>query len=47
MNRKQMILLIDNYYKSIERITPPRFRSYSNLELKKVILMFDIKINDS
>ena len=47
MNRKQMILLIDNYYKSIERTIPPRFRSYSNLELKKVILMFDIKINDS
>jgi hypothetical protein len=47
MNRKQMMACIEQYYKSIERTTPPRFRSYSNLELKKVILMFDIKINDS
>ena len=42
MNRKQMLLAIEAYYKSIERTTPPRFRSYSNLELKKVIAMFDI-----
>jgi len=46
MNRKQMILLIDNYYKSIERTTPPQFRSYSNIELKKTIILFDIKINE-
>jgi hypothetical protein len=41
-----MIILIDNYYKSIERTIPPQFKNYSNLELKKVISMFDIKINE-
>ena len=46
MNRKQMIVVIEAYYKSIERTIPPQFRSYSNLELKKVISMFDIKIEN-
>jgi hypothetical protein len=46
MNRKAMILLIDNYYKNINRVNPPQFRNYSNHELKQVISMFDIKINE-
>ena len=39
-----MIILIDNYYKSIERTNPPQFREYSNQELKLVIMLFDIKV---
>lgn len=39
-----MILLIEDYYKSIERTNPPQFREYSNQELKLVIILFDIKI---
>jgi hypothetical protein len=46
MNRKQMILLIEDYYKSIERIKPPQFREYSNQELKLVIILFDIKVKN-
>lgn len=42
MNRKAMILLIDAYYKKINRNPAPKFKEYSNLELKKVIAMFDI-----
>ena len=46
MNRKLMLKIIDNYYKSINRNPAPQFKNYSNLELKKVISMFDIKINE-
>lgn len=42
MNRKQMILAIEQYYKNINRNPTPQFKTYSNLELKKVISMFDI-----
>jgi hypothetical protein len=41
-----MILLIEDYYKSIERTKPPQFREYSNQELKLVIILFDIKIKN-
>jgi hypothetical protein len=46
MNRKQMIVVIEAYYKSIERTIPPQFRTYTNLELKQTIILFDIKINE-
>ena len=41
-----MIIVIEAYYKSIERIVPPQFRTYTNLELKQTIILFDIKIEN-
>ena len=42
MNRKSMILLIEKYYKSIERLNPPKYKDYTTHELKQVIIMFNI-----
>ena len=38
-----MLKCIEAYYKSINRNPAPKFNEYSNLELKKVISMFNIK----
>ena len=43
MNRKQMILAIEQYYREINRVNPPKYKDYTNHELKQVILMFNIK----
>ena len=43
MNRKMMIGLIEKYYREINRVNPPKFREYTNLELKQTISMFNIK----
>jgi hypothetical protein len=37
-----MLILIEAYYKNINRVNPPQFRNYSNHELKQVIVMFNI-----
>ena len=42
MNRKQMIAVIEAYYKTIGRTNPPKFHDYSTAELKKTIKMFEI-----
>ncbi len=42
MNRKQMIAVIEAYYKSINRANPPKFHGYTTAELQKTIKMFDI-----
>ena len=42
MNRKAMLILIEAYYKSIDRINPPKYKDYTNHELKQVISMFNI-----
>ena len=44
LKRKEMIMLIDNYYKSINRTNPPNFREYSNQELRQTIILFNIKL---
>jgi hypothetical protein len=44
MKRKEMIKAIDEYYKSINRVNPPKFREYSNDELRQTIILFGIKI---
>jgi hypothetical protein len=43
MNRKQMLIVIAAYYKSIGRINPPPFKEYTNLELKKTLMLFEIE----
>jgi hypothetical protein len=45
LKRKELILLIDKYYKSIKRDVTPQFREYTNHELKQVIKMFQISLN--
>ena len=43
MNRKQMLLVIAAYYKNIGRPNPPPFKEYTNLELKKTIMLFELE----
>jgi len=43
LKRKDLIKIVDEYYKSIGRINPPQFREYSNQELKATIKLFSIK----
>ncbi len=43
MNRKQMLIVIAAYYKSIGRTNPPPFKEYTNLELKKTLMLFEIE----
>ena len=43
MNRKQMLVVIAAYYKSIGRTNPPPFKEYTNLELKKTIMLFELE----
>ena len=43
MNRKQMLLVIAAYYKSICRTNPPPFKEYTNLELKKHLCCLTLK----
>lgn len=37
-----MLVVIEAYYKSIQRTNPPPFKEYSNLELKKTIDLFQL-----
>jgi hypothetical protein len=46
MNSNQMIVVIEAYYKSINRNPTPKFYEYTNLELKQTIILFDIKIEN-
>ena len=43
MNRKQMLVVIAAYYESIGRTNPPPFKEYTNLELKKTIMLFELE----
>ena len=45
LKRKELIQIIDKYYKSINRLNPPNFKEYTNHELKQVIKMFSISLN--
>jgi len=44
LKRKEMIEIIDIYYKSVKRLIPPNFKEYSTQELRKTIILFQIKI---
>jgi hypothetical protein len=44
LKRKELIQIVDRYYKSIKRDITPQFREYTNHELKQVIKMFQINI---
>ena len=43
MDRNTCIELLDKYYISIGRVTPPKFRTYTLLELRKCLILFKIK----
>jgi hypothetical protein len=40
--RDSLIQALEEYYKSIDRKTPPQFHAYSIVELKKCIRLFKI-----
>jgi hypothetical protein len=44
LKKKEMIEIIDIYYKSVKRLIPPNFKEYSTQELRKTIILFQIKI---
>jgi hypothetical protein len=43
LKRKDLLQMVDEYYKSVGRENPPQFKNYTNQELKATIKMFSIK----
>jgi hypothetical protein len=44
IKKEEIYPILDEYYKSIGRQTPPPFRDYSLSELKKCLVMFKINL---